>query len=148
MEVILIKDVPSLGKPGNTVNVSDGYARNFLIPRGFAIIASEGNKKRIEEIKKIEQKKSDRILKDAEAINQSLEGKIVTIYAEVGEQGKLFGAITSGDIMDALRREGIELDKRMIELGEPIKAPGEYSVPLKLSSTIQTTIKVIIEKKT
>lgn len=148
MEVILLKDVPSLGKAGTIVNVSNGYARNFLIPRDFAVIATAGNKKRIEEIKKIEQKKRDKILKDAESIKQALEGKTVTIHAEVGEQGKLFGSITAGDITEALRKEGIELDKRMIELEEPIKAPGEYPVLLKLSSSIQTTIKVIVEKKT
>lgn len=147
MEVILLKDVPSLGKAGSIVNVSDGYARNFLIPREFAIVATEGNKKRIEEIKRIEQKKRDKILRDAEAIKQALEDKTVTIHAEVGEQGKLFGSITAGDITEALKKEGIEIDKRMVELREPIKAPGEYSVSLKLSGSIQTTIKVIVEKK-
>lgn len=148
MEVILLKDVPSLGKAGNIVNVSNGYARNFLIPRELAILATDGNKKRIEEIKKIEQKKIDRILKDAESIRQALEGKTITIHAEVGEQGKLFGAITAGDITEELKKEGISIDKKMVELEEPIKAPGEYTIPLKLSSKVQTTIKIIVEKKT
>jgi large subunit ribosomal protein L9 len=148
MEVILLKDVPALGKAGSIVNVSDGYARNFLIPRDFAIIATEGNKKRLEEIKRIEQKKKDKILKDAESIKQALEGKTITIHAAVGEQGKLFGSITSGDITEALKKEGIEIDKRMVELEEPIKAPGEYTIPLKLSSSVQTIVRVIIEKKT
>lgn len=147
MEVILLKDIPSLGKVGSIVNVSDGYARNFLIPRNLAIIATEGNKKRIEEIKRIESKKRDKILKDAESIKQALEGKIITIYAEVGEQGKLFGSITAGDIAEELKKENIEIDRRSIELEEPIKAPGEYTIPVKLSGNIQTVIKVQIEKK-
>ncbi len=148
MEVILLKDIPSLGKTGTIVNVSDGYARNFLIARELAIIATEGNKKRIEEIKRVEQKKIEKVLKDAESIKQALEGKTVTIFAVVGEQGKLFGSITAGDISEALKKEGIEIDKRAIELEEPIKAPGEYSISLKLSSNIHTTIKVAVEKKT
>ncbi len=147
MEVILLKDVPSLGKAGSIVNVADGYARNFLIPRELAIIATEGNKRRIEEIKKIEQKKREKILKDAESIKQALEGKIVTIFAEVGEQGKLFGSVTAGDIAEALKKEGIEVDKRTIELEEPIKATGEYSISIKLSGNVETTVKVIVEKK-
>jgi len=147
MEVILLKDVSSLGKAGTIVNVSDGYARNFLIPRNLAVVATEGNKKRIEEIKKTEAKRREKILRDAEAIKQVLEGKTVTIHAEVGELGKLFGSVTSSDIVEALRKEGIEIDKKMIELPEPIKAPGEYTVPVKLSSAIQCSLKVVIEKK-
>lgn len=147
MEVILLKDVPSIGKAGSVVKVSDGYARNYLIPRNLALLATEGNKKRIDAIKRMEQKRAEKLLKDAESIKQALEGKTITIYAEVGEQGKLFGSITAADIKEALLKEGIDLDRRAIELDEPIKAPGEYQISLRLSSSVQATLKVLIEKK-
>ncbi len=147
MKVILKEDVKSLGRAGEIVNVSEGYARNYLIPKGLALVADEKNIKAFETqkkkiIEKIEKEKEEAIL-----FAERLRTLFLTIKAKAGEEGKLFGSITTMDISEALRKEGIELDRKRIQLPEPIKRTGEYRIPVKLSHDITSefTVRIVNE---
>ncbi|MCX7793411.1 MAG: 50S ribosomal protein L9 [Thermodesulfovibrionales bacterium] len=147
MKVILKEDIKSLGKAGDIVNVSDGYARNYLIPRGLALVADEKNIKTFE----LQKKKLLEAIEKEKARNlefaERLKNLTVTIKAKAGEDGKLFGSITTMHISEALRKEGIELDRKRIVLSEPIKRTGEYRVAVKLPHEINSefTLRVLNE---
>ena len=146
MEVILRQAVDSLGHPGDVVTVSNGYARNYLLPRGIAFQATEGNKKRIlSEKSRLEAAENTR-RGAAEEIAKKLEEVSLTFSARVGEEGKLFGSVTSGDIADQLAAQGFTIEKRMIDLHEPIKALGMYKVPVRLHADVKPEIKVWVIK--
>lgn len=132
MKVILIEDVKNLGSIGDTVDVKDGYARNFLFPKNLAKIAIKSNLKIIEDIKKKKIQAAVREKKEAEAIKEKLSMISCTITVEAGEDDKLFGSVTSQDISLAFEEEGLLIDKRKILLEEPIKRLGVYHVPVKL----------------
>lgn len=142
MKVIFIKDLKGQGKKGEVKDVSEGYAQNFLIPRGYARIASEGNMKTLEQQNLSEQKKKAQEKADAEALAKTLNELTVVIKAKAGEGGRLFGAITSKQIAEALEAQKMKVDKRKIELGEPIRTLGVTQVPVKLHTDVKATLKV------
>jgi large subunit ribosomal protein L9 len=148
MEVLLLKDVPKLGIVGDTVRVSDGYARNFLIPRGLASVLTEGAKRQAAELKQARQKELQREADDAKAAAERLRGLRVEITAKAGEQGKLYGSVTSSDIAEALQTQhGVELDRRRILLEEPIRELGDHPVGINLphGATSEITVAVAAE---
>ena len=147
MEVILRQAVENLGHPGDVVTVSNGYARNYLLPRGVAFQATEGNKKRISQEKtRLETAESQR-RSAAEEIAKKLEEVSITFAARVGEEGKLFGSVTTGDIADQLAAQGFTIEKRLVDLHEPIKALGMYKVPVRLHADVKPEIKVWVIKQ-
>lgn len=147
MKVILRKDYSQLGKIGDVVDVKDGYARNFLIPRDIAYAATEGNLKTLEEEKKQAQRKAEKERAEAEKTVQELAKLSITIQMKVGEDEKLFGSVTSQMIADEVRQKGVNLDKKSIELEEPIKALGIYDVPVHLAGGVTGTVKVWVVRE-
>jgi len=142
MEVILREHVDNLGKRGEIVKVADGYARNYLLPRKLALLATEGNKKQIErEREKFEAKESEE-RKGAEAMAARMGSIEVEIARKVGENDVLFGSVTTADIATALSAKGFEIDRRKLQLAEPLKKLGEVEVPLKLHRDVTTNVKV------
>lgn len=142
MEVILREDVKTLGKAGELVRVRPGYARNYLLPQGLAYEASEGNKKRIAGEQKARATKAAEERAGAEAEAAKLGQVAVTIRAKAGEEGKLFGSVTSQDIAEALAAQGQAVDKRRIELEHPIKMLGWHTVPVRLHSEVMAEVRV------
>ena len=142
MEVILREHVDNLGRRGEVVKVADGYARNFLLPRKLALPVTEGNKKVIErERAKFEAKEAEE-QKIAQAVSERLANVDIEIARRVGETEALYGSVTSGDIADALVAKGFDLDKRKLQLPEPIKKLGEFDVPVKLHRDVTVNVKV------
>ncbi len=146
MRVILKQDVEKLGRVGDIVEVAPGYARNFLIPKGLAIEVTKKNIKIIEEEKRRLKKKKDKEINEAKELAEKLSKKSVTIPVQVGEDDKLFGAVTSQDIAEALAQEGIKIDKRKILLKEPLKALGIYNVEIKIHPEVNASIRVWVVK--
>ena len=144
MEVILREDVQSLGKAGALVRVKPGYARNFLLPRGLAFEATEGNKKRILAESKAREARTAQDRAEARAVADQLAGVAVTVQAKAGEGERLFGSVTAQDIAAALERAGHAIDKRKIELPHPIKQLGEHQVPVRLHAEVQAVLRVTV----
>jgi len=147
MKVILRKNSDKLGNMSEVVSVKDGYARNYLIPRGIAYEATEGSLRQLEEERKQQSHLVDKERKQAETLSAQLEKISITIKMKVGEEDKLFGSVTSQMIADALAEKEIALDKRHIELEEPLKALGIYDVPVKLAGGVMGKIKVWIVRE-
>jgi large subunit ribosomal protein L9 len=147
MEVILREHVDNLGRPGDVVKVAEGYARNFLLPRKLALAVTEANKRQIEREKKIADAKDAEERSQAEGIAQRLTTIEIEIARRVGENQTLYGSVTSADIAQALHTRGIEIDKRKIQLPEPLKSLGETTVPVKVHRdvTAQLRVKVTAE---
>lgn len=145
MEVILRADVPNLGHIGDVVRVKRGYARNYLIPRGLAVVADPRNRRQLEHEKRIAQEKRDRIRRSAEQLAEKLSALRVIIRERAGEEGKLFGSVTNIDIEKALAAEGFSVDRRRIRLAEPIKQLGEYRVPIQLDVGVSAAISVSVQ---
>ena|SRR5689334_1213019 len=147
MEVILREHVDNLGRRGDVVKVAEGYARNYLLPRKLALAVTEGNKRQIDREKKVAEAKDAEEKAQAEAVAQRLTAAEVEIARRVGENQTLYGSVTSADIAQALQARGIEIDKRRIQLPEPLKALGETTVPVKIHRdvTAQVRVKVIAE---
>ena len=147
MEIILRQAVENLGKPGDVVTVKNGYARNFLLPRGFAYEATPGNRKRIEqERQRLEQAEEQR-RGAASELATKLEQVSLTFSARVGDEGKLFGSVTASDIAHQLEAQGFSIEKRQIELHEPIRALGVYRVQIRLHADVHPEIKVWVIKQ-
>jgi large subunit ribosomal protein L9 len=144
MEVILREDVQSLGKAGALVRVKPGYARNFLLPRGLAYEATEGNKKRIAAETRARGVRAAEERGKAQAAADQLGAVAVTIPAKAGEGERLFGSVTAQDIADALERAGHPVDKRKIELPHPIKQLGEHTVPVRLHAEVEAAVRVTV----
>lgn len=145
MKVILKADVKGTGKKGQILEVSDGYARNFLLPRGLAVEASAGALKSIEEEKRAQAAKQERIVNDLKALRDKLEGQTIRLPAKCGEGGRLFGSITNKDVAAAISKFlGKEFDRKLIELTSPIKSLGVYPVALKFGHNISGTVNVEI----
>ncbi len=142
MKVILKDDVQGLGKAGQIVNVKDGYARNYLLPRGLALIADEKNVKLLEIQKKKFEEEAKKRRQDAESVAQRLSELQLTIKAKAGEDQKLFGSITAKDIAEALQKEGFSVDKKQVVILEPIKRVGDYEIEIKLQKGISAKLKV------
>jgi large subunit ribosomal protein L9 len=147
MEVILRRAVDNLGHPGDLVKVSAGYARNFLLPRGYAFEATPGNRKRIEqERQRLDAAESSR-RDEAQAFADKLAEVSLTFSARVGDEGKLFGSVTSADIAHQLEAQGHHVEKRQIDLHEPIRALGVYRVAIRLHADVRPEIKVWVIKQ-
>lgn len=144
MEVILKEDIANLGKIGEVVRVRDGYARNYLLPRGLVLEANKKNMKTFEHHKKIVGDQKQKILRQAQSVGDQLAGVSVTLSMRAGEEGKLFGSVTNIQIEKALKAQGINVDRRKIQLGEPIKAVGDYDVPVRLSADVTVPLKVSV----
>jgi large subunit ribosomal protein L9 len=142
MEVILREDVKSLGKAGELVRVRPGYARNFLLPKGLAYEASEGNKKRIAAETRARTTRIEAGRSEAQAFATRLAAVTVTLTGKAGEEGKLFGSVTAQDIADGLARQGIEVDRRRIELEHPIKLLGFHTVTVRLHPEVHAEVRV------
>lgn len=143
MKVILLSDVKGLGKKGELVDVAEGYARNFLVPRGLAKVASDSNLKSLAAEKSQAQAKAKRELQEAQKVAELLEKTPITITAKTGESGRLFGSVTALDIADSVKKAvGVELDRRKIELDEPIKILGEYQVPVKVHPKVTAKLQL------
>ncbi len=149
MKVILQEDVKSLGKMGEVVNVSDGYARNYLIPKELAVEANVKNVKALEHEKRKLEDKAKKIRNDAQGLSERLSSLTLTLRAKAGDEEKLFGSITNKDIAEALGAEGLDIDRKKILLDEPIKRLGSYTVGIKVhpEMTAQVNIKVVPENE-
>jgi len=144
MKVILLRDIKKLGKKFEVKEVSPGYARNLLIPNGYAILADKQSLKRLEIQKNIEMKKTEERQKENEKMIKELEGKEIKIDTKIGEKGQLFETINEQKIADKLKEMGFAVEKSNIEINEPIKCQGEYLVKLKLDNNLEGKIKIII----
>lgn len=142
MKVILLQDVKGQGKKGEIKNVSDGYANNFLIPRGLAEPANQSNVKQLEQQKKAEARNKEKEKEQAQALADKLGQTEVVLRAKAGEGGRLFGAVTSKHIADELKKMKLNVDRRKIELDEPIRSLGVTQVPIKLHPDVKATLKV------
>ncbi|RJQ41243.1 MAG: 50S ribosomal protein L9 [Nitrospiraceae bacterium] len=144
MKVILKEDVKNLGKIGDIVNVAEGHARNFLIPKKLAVEAVTGNIKELEHQKKVIQEKAKKEKNSAQALSEKISSLNLLIKAKAGEEEKLFGSITSMDIAAALKNEGIDIDKKKISVEEPIKRLGSYTVGVKVHPEITTQLTITV----
>jgi large subunit ribosomal protein L9 len=142
MEVILREDVKSLGKAGDLVRVKPGYGRNYLLPSGLAYEATEGNKKRIAAETRARSTRADAERADAQAQAERLGAVELTVTGKAGEEGKLFGSVTASDIAEALAAKGVEVDRRRIELDQPIKTLGRHTVGVRLHADVRAEIRV------
>jgi large subunit ribosomal protein L9 len=147
MEVILRDHVEKLGRRGEIVKVSDGYARNYLLPRKLALPATEGNRKHVERERKIMETREAEEKSQAEAIASRLSTIDITIARRVGETEQLYGSVTASDIAEFLKTKGFEVDRRKLILPEPIKTIGEHDVPLKLHREVTAPLKVKVVKE-
>jgi large subunit ribosomal protein L9 len=148
MKVIFLKDVKGKGQKGEVKDVSEGYARNYLLPNKLAQEATRGNMKTLEAKHKSDQKKTEEELQDARRLKREIEQLTITIATKAGESGRLFGSITSKQIADELKGSKIKIDKRKIELNEPIRALGVTNVPVKVHPEVTATVKVhVVEQK-
>ncbi len=147
MEVILKEDVAKLGSRGDVVKVAEGYGRNFLLPRKLAIEASSGNKKVIEQMRAASVRRSAKEKTQAEELSKQFDGLSVSFQRKSGENDQLFGSVTSGDLADALEKKGFNIDRRKIQVHEPLKTLGEFMVPVKLHKDVTAHLKVVIEKE-
>jgi large subunit ribosomal protein L9 len=147
MEIILRQAVENLGKTGDVVKVKAGYARNYLLPRGLAFEATPGNLKRIQlERERLESAENER-RNSAQGLADRLEQVSLTFSARVGEEGKLFGSVTAADISQQLEAQGFQIEKRQVDLHEPIKALGVYRIPVRLHADVKPEIRVWVIKQ-
>ncbi len=146
MEVILKEDIANLGQRGDMVKVAAGYARNFLLPKRFAVAASESNKKIIEQERQAHLRRDAKQQNEAEDLSKLLGGVTVTISQKAGENDQLFGSVTSKDIAEALEAKSFTIDRRKIELDEPIKSLGEHKVTVKLHRAVSIEITVVVAR--
>jgi len=144
MEVILKEDIVNLGKIGEVVRVRDGYARNYLLPRGLVLEANKKNIKTFEHHKKVVGDQKQKIMRNAQAVGDQLNGVELVLPMRAGEEGKLFGSVTNIQIEKALKAKGLNVDRRKIALEEPIKAVGDYEVPVRLSADLTVPLKVSV----
>ncbi len=145
MKLILREDVENLGKGGELVEVKPGYGRNYLLPRGLAVLANPKNVRELEHQKAVAAAKAAKLKASAEAVAKRLADTAVTLKRKVGEQDKLYGSVTALDIAEALAARGLEIDRRSIDLVEPLKTLGDFEVPVKLHSDVVGKAKVKIE---
>jgi len=147
MQIILQEDVEKLGNRGELVEVAEGYARNFLLPRKLALEATAGNKKRIEKMRAAFAKKEASEKESAITLAALLASVSLEFARKSGENDQLFGSVTSGDVAEALEAKGYNIDKRKIVLAEPIKAVGEYDIPVKLYREVTGSVKIVVRKE-
>jgi len=148
MEVILREDIPNLGKIGEVVRVRDGFARNYLLPRGLVLVANKRNLKTFQHQKKMVADQKQRFLRQAQSVSNELAGVSLTIPMRTGEKGKLFGSVTNIQIEKALKAKGLDVDRRKIHLDEPIKTLGDFEVPVRLTAELTVPLKVSVVAET
>jgi large subunit ribosomal protein L9 len=144
MEVILKEDIPNLGKIGEVVRVRDGFARNYLLPRGLVLVANKKNLKSFEHQKRIVADQKQHMLREAEAVNEQLSGVSLVIPMRTGEEGRLFGSVTSIHIEKALKAKGLDIDRRKIHLQEPIRILGDFDIPVRLTADLTVSVKLSV----
>ena len=148
MQVLLLKDVEGLGQVGEIKKVADGYARNYLIPRDFAVLATPGSVKQVKRHQQAEVSRQAKALSEAQALAQLLDGEIVTFQARAGEEDRLYGSITSANIAEALEENvDHEVDRRKIDLEEPLKELGTHAVTVRLAPEAEAKVTVVIERE-
>jgi len=147
MEVILREDIEKLGSRGQVVKVAPGYARNFLLPKRLAVAATESNKKIVEQERQAHLRKEAKLVGEAQDLAKIMLGTAITIKQKAGEADQLFGSVTSKDIADALAAKGFNIDRRKIQLADPIKQLGEYTVPVKLHKDVTVDVSVLVAKE-
>ena len=147
MDIILLKDVEKLGVEGAVVHVKPGFARNYLLPQGLAVPATAQQLKAAGERQRQHEDKVQRIKAQAETLKRKLEGRSLTLKLSLGEDEKPFGAITTHEVMDALKREGFELDKHALQLEQPIKSLGIFELPVRLHPDVTATLKLWVVKE-
>lgn len=147
MKVILREDVQQLGKAGDVVDVKDGYARNYLIARKLAVRADTGQMKHLEHERKLLKDKKDKELKQATELAEKIGKTSCTISVQVGEEDRMFGSVTTMDITKCLAKEGLEVDKKAIQLEEPIRELGVFSVPIRLAPGVEAKLKIWVVKE-
>ena len=147
MEVILKEDVPKLGNRGDVIKVAEGYGRNFLLPHKLAIEANAGNKAVIEQMKAASVRRSAKEKSEAEALAKQFDGLEISFTRKSGENDQLFGSVTSGDIAEALEKKSFHIDRRKIQVHEPLKTIGEFTIPVKLHKDVTTHLKVVVDKE-
>ena len=147
MEVILREDVDKLGARGEVVKVAAGYARNFLLPQRLAVAANDSNKKIVEQEKQAYLKREAKAQGESEDLAKLLQGQVIVISQKAGENDHLFGSVTTKDIADALELKGFTIDRRKIQLDEPIKTLGEFEVPVRLHRAVATNLKVQVTRE-
>ncbi len=147
MRIILLRDFENLGNAGEQMEVKRGFARNYLIPQGIALLANKNNMKKFEEIARLKKNKIDRALKNSENLANKLKALSLTVPVKVGEEDRVFGSVTSQVIADQLAEKGYEIDKRQIQLEEPIKALGIYDIPVRLHAEITASVKLWVIKE-
>lgn len=146
IHVVLTEDLPNVGKSGELVKVRSGYARNFLVPRGLAVGATQQNVARIEHEKKVAESRAAKTLKEAQELAQKLTSVKLTISRPVGEGNRLYGSVTGRDIEEALKAQGFVVDRRRIEI-EPLKSLGTFQVPIRLATSVSATVEVTVVAK-
>ncbi len=147
MEVILREDIDRLGNRGDVVKVAAGYARNFLLPKKLAVAATESNKKIVEQERQAHLRKEAKLKTEAEDLSKLMAGASVTIAQKAGENDQLFGSVTAKDVADALAAQNYTIDRRKIQLEEPIKQLGEFKVPVRLHRDVTTEVTVVVAKE-
>jgi large subunit ribosomal protein L9 len=147
MDVILREDVEKLGRTGEVVSVKDGYARNFLLPRGLAYLASDGNRRRLEAEQRQRDKRVAAEVSGARELATRLETVSLSFSMKAGEGDKLFGSVTAGDIAERLAAEGLTVDRKAVELENPIKTLGVYKVPIRLHADVKPEVRVWVVKE-
>jgi large subunit ribosomal protein L9 len=145
MKVILTQEVTGLGTPGDVVEVKDGYGRNYLVPRGYAVAWTKGGEKQVAAIRNARAAREIRSLEEAQQVRATLEGTRVTVPAKAGANGRLFGAVTTADVADAVAKVGgPKVDRRKVELPQPIKSLGDYMVLVRLHPEVQAKVPVSV----
>ncbi|PYM19878.1 MAG: 50S ribosomal protein L9 [Candidatus Rokuibacteriota bacterium] len=147
MKIILLDDVPKLGRRGEVRDVSDGYARNFLIPKKLALTATAGNLNNLQHIRRQQDAKADRIKGDADALRARVEDLLYEDRRQASEEGRLFGSVTSQDIVEFLDTRGVKIERRRVLLDEPIKALGEHTVGLRLHPEVTAQLRVNVVRE-
>ena len=146
MKVILNENIETLGHIGDIVKVAPGYARNYLLPRGFALEATARNAKALEHAKRQMQYKKDKVLEQARQFAAKIEALVLTIPHQAGEEGKLFGSVTNMELAERLKAQGVEVDRKKIALAEPIRQMGEFTVAIKVHPEVTANLKVNVTK--
>jgi large subunit ribosomal protein L9 len=147
MKIVLVEEVHNLGVPGDVVTVKDGYARNFLIPAGFALKADPKKMKMLTMLRRTAEQKALREVKTHQSLADRLKQLEVVAKVQVGEEDRMFGAVTSVDIAALIAEKDVEIDRRIIQLPEPLKALGSYTVPIKLHAEVEAFIRVKVVKE-
>ncbi len=144
VRLILREDVPKLGEAGEVVSVKPGYARNFLLAEGKAMVATEAKVKEFEHNKRVIAEQQSKLMKDLQSVRDKIQSLVLEVTAQAGDEGKLFGSVTAQRIGELLAEKGVEIDRRKIALGEPIKALGEYDIDIKLHREVSAQVHVTV----